>query len=88
MLSDFPPPALRIGSIGLCFTRVIIPGIPGGFPGLDAMVVPQAADKWNVVPVDGRGAAPVGNGRASDFPGGGRFIFRNSRGTPFGDQGG
>jgi hypothetical protein len=54
--------------------------------GVDAMVVPQAANKWDVV-FDGHAVALVGYGKGSDFPGGGYFIFRNSWGTAFGDQG-
>jgi hypothetical protein len=54
--------------------------------GLDVMVVPHAANKWDVV-FDGHAVALVGYGKGSDFPGGGYFIFRNSWGTTFGDQG-
>ncbi len=54
--------------------------------GLDTMVVPHAANKWDVVS-DGHAVALVGYGKGADFPGGGYFIFRNSWGTGFGDQG-
>lgn len=54
--------------------------------GIDAMVVPSAADKWDVV-FDGHAVALVGYGKGQNFPGGGYFIFRNSWGTTFGDQG-
>lgn len=54
--------------------------------GIDAMIVPTAANKWDVVS-DGHAVALVGYGTGSHFPGNGYFIFRNSWGISFGDQG-
>jgi hypothetical protein len=54
--------------------------------GMDVMVVPTAADKWNVVE-DGHTVVLVGYGWGSNYPGGGYFIFRNSWGSGWGDQG-
>jgi hypothetical protein len=54
--------------------------------GIPAMNVPHAENKWDVV-YDGHAVALVGYGRGPDFPGGGYFIFRNSWGTAFEEQG-
>jgi hypothetical protein len=54
--------------------------------GIDVMVVPTAADKWNVVE-DGHAVVLVGYGKGSQYPGNGYFIFRNSWGSWWGDQG-
>ena len=54
--------------------------------GVDVMKVPAAGNKWDVV-LDGHAVALVGYGKHKAFPGGGYFIFRNSWGEGFGDQG-
>jgi hypothetical protein len=54
--------------------------------GIDVMVVPTAADKWNVVE-DGHAVVLVGYGKGSQYPGNGYFIFRNSWGPGWGHQG-
>ena len=50
--------------------------------GVDMMVTPQRSDVE-----DGHSIVLVGYKRSASFPGGGYFIFRNSWGTGFGDQG-
>jgi len=52
--------------------------------GVDVMVVPQ---QRNVDCVDGHSVAIVGYRKDPAFPGGGYFIFRNSWGANWGDQG-
>jgi hypothetical protein len=54
--------------------------------GVDVMVVPTAANKWDVVE-DGHAVVLVGYGTGAHFPGNGYFIFRNSWGKEWGDQG-
>ena len=53
---------------------------------VEVMDVPPVSQK-NVVVEDGHSVALVGYRKDVDFPGGGYFIFRNSWGVGFGDQG-
>jgi hypothetical protein len=54
--------------------------------GVDVMEVPSAANKWDVV-FDGHAVALVGYKSDASFPGNGYFIYRNSWGEKWGDQG-
>jgi len=54
--------------------------------GVEVMNVPTAAEK-TVVLEDGHSVALVGYRRDTAFPGGGYFVFRNSWGAAWGDQG-
>ncbi len=54
--------------------------------GVDVMFVPSPSQKMSML-TDGHSVALVGYARSPMFPGGGFFVFRNSWGTSFGDNG-